>query len=88
MPYIKIEKRDKYIKVLKELDMIEECVDDVGELNFMITTLCYKYLNREGKSYKAFNDIIGVLECSKLEFYRRQVSDYEEYKRTKNGDVS
>jgi len=33
------------------------------------------------------NEVIGVLECAKLELYRRVAAPYEERKRIENGEV-
>jgi hypothetical protein len=83
MPYIKKgarlvldEHRDKYKGVV-----------NVGELNYIVTTECHKYLERCGQSYRTYNDIIGVLECAKLELYRRFVGPYEDTKINENGDI-
>ena len=63
-----------------------------GELNFVITKACPRYLrNLEGPGrklgYQDFNDVIGALECAKMEIYRRMISPYEDVKKTENGDV-
>lgn len=59
-----------------------------GELNFQLTTLCLKYLDQNGgTSYARINDIIGALECAKMEFYRRLAAPYEDTKIATNGDV-
>ena len=84
MPYI--------IKQLrKELeDGIYKCcmnIRNVGCLNYTITRLLIDYLNYKGKSYTTFNSLIGVLECAKLELYRRMVAPYEDKKKAENGDV-
>lgn len=60
---------------------------NVGELNYVITGLCNRYVDTFDASYKIYNDIIGVLECAKQEFYRRAVSPYEDNKIKENGDV-
>lgn len=57
-----------------------------GELNYAITALCLSYLDSE-PNYTDYNELIGVLECVKLELYRRTVSAYEDCKRVENGDV-
>lgn len=57
-----------------------------GELNYKITTMCLQYLGKL-PSYADFNAVIGVLECCKLEFYRRAVAPYEDTKVAQNGDV-
>lgn len=63
-----------------------------GELNYVITKACLRYLrNIEGPGrklgYQDFNDVIGALECAKMEIYRRMISPYEDVKKTENGDV-
>jgi len=67
-------------------------IETEGELNYLITKICVKYLYKNNMimnkiNYKRLNDIIGVLECAKLEFYRRMVSPYEDTKCKENGDV-
>ncbi len=78
-----------YIKLLRRKDMTEFDVPPLtpGELNFLITHQCIKYLGVNGLSYKTINDIIGALECAKIEFYRRKVAEYEDSKIIQNGDV-
>ena len=59
-----------------------------GELNFAITSLLLDYIEDvRGKSYEAYNEVVGVLESVKLELYRRAVAPYEEEKAEVNGDV-
>jgi hypothetical protein len=60
--------------------------DTPGELNFAITQLLLNYLDG-GMSYTAINEVIGVLECAKLELYRRVAAPYEDKKKEENGDV-
>lgn len=80
MPYINQERR---------FNLTEGGIEPVnsGELNYLITTLCDKYLNEKGVSYSNMNDIVGALECAKLEFYRRIAEPYEDVKRLQNGEV-
>ena len=81
MPYIAdFERRDK-------LDDGLEAPKNAGELNFKITKLLDNYLYHHGLSYSTINEIVGVMECAKLEFYRRIASPYEEKKIRENGDV-
>lgn len=60
-----------------------------GTLNYIITRLCdYWCRDFSGEAnYEKYNAVIGVLECAKLELYRRQVAAYEEKKCLLNGDV-
>lgn len=58
-----------------------------GGLNYAITQVINSYIGLRGLSYQTINDVIGVLECAKLEAYRRIAVDYEDQKREENGDV-
>lgn len=58
-----------------------------GELNFVITKVLDDYLDSPGLSYRRINEVIGVLECAKLELYRRIAAPYEDGKMAENGDV-
>lgn len=87
MPYIKMEDRGKYDEVLGEListlkSLPVERID--GELNYVITRIL-----KESYPLRYFNlnRAMGVLECVKLEFYRRVVAPYEDIKIKESGDV-
>lgn len=79
MPYVKWEQRD-------ELDM-GAVPNDVGELNYTLTTQVLRFLGPVTISYKGINEAIGALECAKLELYRRLAAPYEDEKIKQNGDV-
>lgn len=57
-----------------------------GELNFQLTGLIDGYL-AGNLNYQAINDVVGALECAKLEVYRRIAAPYEDQKIVLNGDV-
>ncbi len=57
-----------------------------GELNYCITKLIDAYLAR-AVNYSRINEVVGVLECAKLELYRRLAAPYEDIKIRRNGDV-
>jgi len=57
-----------------------------GELNYVITMMLQRYVGHQ-HGYTFYNEVIGVLECVKQEFYRRLVVPYEEKKKEENGDV-
>lgn len=69
------------------LDYREDSPQDSGEFNYVITSYIQKYIRNKGLSYKTINDILGALEGSKLEFYRRVAAPYEDTKKEENGDV-
>ena len=96
MPYIKKEKREIVNTQLGYLiDAVVEASEDKnvlpGVLNYCITVLiksAYKNTTPGSKlSYADHNAVIGVLECAKQEFYRRNTSPYEDEKVVENGDV-
>lgn len=58
-----------------------------GDLNFMITVAVNAYIAGHNLSYTTINDVVGVLECAKLEMYRRLAAPYEDKKIVENGDV-
>jgi hypothetical protein len=62
-------------------------VETPGELNYKITIDINEYLQHHGVSYTKINEVIGVLECAKLELYRRIAAPYEDKKKEENGDV-
>ena len=83
MPYIKKERRDDFLDCIVLSDKIES----PGELNYVITSVVKSYLDRKGIKYDTINEVVGVLECAKLELYRRISSPYEDTKIKENGDV-
>lgn len=93
MPYIKKSDRDKISKgrdrefVDDPIMMLRLVIDTEGDLNYTITRICHEYLKNKGEKYSTYNTIIGVLECAKLELYRRKCLPYENLKIAENGDV-
>jgi len=82
-----MEDRKKYEEVLEKLiNLLKsqpiERID--GELNYVITRIL-----KESYPLRYFNlnRAMGVLECAKLEFYRRVVAPYEDIKIKESGDV-
>lgn len=80
MPYINEERRELVSHL--GLDVAEE-----GDVNYLITSIIDEWLDREGLSYASINAAIGILECAKLELYRRIAAPYEDEKLEANGDV-
>lgn len=80
MPYIPQERRDRWqIRLPDDLP--------AGDLNYIITNVLIQHVEQQGTSYRVINEIIGVLECAKLEMYRRLAAPYEDSKIAENGDV-
>ena len=83
MPYIKQEQRRDIQSLAEKLAGL---CDTPGKLNFAVSVILLKMLSFD-MSYDILNGFIGVLECIKLEFYRRIVSPYEDQKMEINGDI-
>ena len=91
MPYV-----DQYYKTLVDFaieNIVRQIEDFVpenkrsGVANYVITQMTNKLYNSPESGYNEYNNAIGVLECAKLELYRRVVSPYEDKKKEGNGDV-
>ena len=84
MPYIDKEDRKKFDDLI---DALSPHIYTAGELNYVLTRIAHEYFSIGPKNYGALNEIIGAVECMKLEFVRRVVSPYEDKKAESNGDV-
>lgn len=84
MPYIEQKQRDQISAEGVHCIEPENC----GELNYCITMLIHDYLLDREVRYKYINEVIGVLECAKLELYRQVAAPYENKKKLTNGAIS
>lgn len=88
MPYIHKSQRKLVDKLLdKVIGIVVRTYPNPGMLNYCITRLIHKYLYGE-LSYRSLNEVDGVLDCVKSEFYRQVVAPYEDKKKLENGPVS
>lgn len=85
MPYIKLAARNRFENLLHQV--VQTMPSDAGELNYFISRIIDTYIQIKGKNYANLNEVIGVLECVKQEYYRRIVSVYEDEKLKTAGDV-
>lgn len=88
MPYLPQSLRQEIECSLRK-DTLYFCPENVGELNFIISTLCHNYIRDQGQvvRYKTLNDCIGALECAKLELYRVVGGPLEDVRMEQNGPV-
>jgi hypothetical protein len=87
LPYIKASNRNKYEKILKALVEILKALppEEIdGELNYVVTKILKEIYPLR---YFHINKAIGVLECIKLEYFRRVAAPYEDLKIKEAGDV-
>ena len=93
MPYIKNEEREKYLKHINKLAKKvnayadENATSRAGQLNYIISKLLLETYREFLPNYTDFNEIIGILECAKLEMYRKMTAPYEDVKEQENGCV-
>lgn len=95
MPYIIKELREQIepelealVQKLRRMEEFNSNNGRAGILNYTITSLidsCYGPLS--DAKYKDYNEAIGMLECCKLEFYRKAAAPYEDLKERENGKV-
>lgn len=79
MPYIPPKRRLNLLPAAK--------VENIGELNFLMTQLAIKFIKDYGLNYDKINAVMGCFTCASLEFYDRVARPYEDKKIKKNGDV-
>jgi len=85
MPYITEERRE-FLANATEAEIAAEELS-AGDMNYLISTLLDEWIAEKGLGYASINEAIGVLECAKLELYRRVAAPYEDNKKEQNGDV-
>ncbi len=92
MPYISQDYRKELIPLMDALaDKINEIHNrhpeqtKDGLLNYSVTEILNKTF--PDPRYTDFNEIIGFLECCKLEYYRKRAAGYEDKKEIENGAV-
>jgi hypothetical protein len=84
MPYIKQDARHIFESHINNLATDAE---NAGDLNYIITKMLHLYLKKKGLRYANCNEVIGALECCKLEMYRVLVGRYEDDKIIENSGV-
>lgn len=87
MPYIERKSRAKWKSVIEAVkrEVSKLKANEIeGELNYLITSILHGTYRPK---YFSYNRAIGLLECIKLEFYRKKVAKYEDKKEKENGPV-
>jgi len=89
MPYIHKDDRVFYDPIIEMLNhQVAQSDYNPGVLNYIISKLIWEVF-KKSPCYTTANELMGVLECAKLEFYRRQIAPYEDTKihNPDNGDL-
>ena len=92
MPYIKQNFRNELYPMI---DALANKINEIhqknpsqtkdGLLNFAVTELLNECF--PDARYTDFNEIVGFLECCKMEYYRKKIAPYEDLKENENGPV-
>lgn len=87
MPYIKSTDREPFEPGIQSLlNALGESPQFEGKLNYIISRLIDGLCDKN-RGYAQINRIVGVLDCTKMEFYRRIAVRYEDQVRDTNGEV-
>ena len=91
-PYIEQDAREPIDIVLDQLE--SPIVNTIGDVNYILSSICKRWIDGRlwGEaglvpSYQDINEVVGVLECVKQEFYDMVARPYEDQKRVERGDV-
>lgn len=86
MPYIDPEARPAIDAAVADMQVDNL---DAGELNYLISVICDRWATRNEtfRYEESILDVVGTLECVKLEFYRKCAAAYEDGKERANGTV-
>ena len=87
MPYIVPERRQKFDKHIRALfEELEINKFHPGDINYCFSQIIWGIFFLDS-SYNTANELLGILEAVKLEFYRRRVAVLEDSKIKSNGDL-
>lgn len=89
MPYVNKEAKERMAEnLLGADDHFYPDPKNIGELNFVITSIVTEYMERQPKfNYETLNGVYGAMQLAAAEFKRRLIDPYEDTKIAENGDV-
>ena len=90
MPYIIPADRIQFDPKIKEVISVitnnGSSKAKVGDINYVFSKIIWELFDKN-PSYTLGNDLMGVLEGVRSEFYRRKLGPYEDQKMKENGDI-
>lgn len=86
MPYILPERREEIDQEILDMGVCWT-PQNAGDMNFLISEFINGYFKEKGLNYANLNEMIGMLECAKLELYRVLGAPYEDKKAEENSPV-
>ena len=86
MPYIPQKRRSE---INNELTIVGDqfLPQNAGDLNYLVSQFIDNFLVEKGLRYAHINEMIGALDCCKMELYRLIAEPYEDDVMEKNGKV-
>lgn len=89
MPYIKRQDRAQYQELIAKLaaTIPQDPKARAGHFNYVVSLLIEKTYGTKMR-YADHNEVVGVLHCIALEFYRRKTAPYEDIKIQEEGDLA
>lgn len=96
MPYISQKNRqqldqhiDDFISQINYTFKDSNFFEKGGVANYIITRILLNFLKCGSKwSYAKLSQVVGTLECAKMEITRRLIDKYEDEKIKENGDLN
>jgi len=91
LPYIRDEFRRKIDQHFHDYGLNHFTPRNGAEMNYIVCTLVRNFLGlhpeiEKNIAYSQIQEMIGALECAKMELYRRIAVPYEDQKIDENGD--
>lgn len=89
MPYIMKADRERFDPLISALaDEIKDGMSTGAcDLSYILTKICDAYVERRGKNYASVAEVIGGLECVKMEYGRRVLEPLLDDRKGVHGDV-
>lgn len=86
MPYITQYRRGE-IDIELVAERLNWTPSNAGDFNFVVSTFIANYIRANGLKYANVNEMIGALECAKMELNRVIIGPYEDIKIAENSGV-
>lgn len=85
MPYVSPDAR---MRLWQQMNGQPPIPETAGELTYILYITATHYLATKGNKYQTHAEVLGALDATSKEYYRRKVAPYEDKKIEENGDVS
>lgn len=88
MPYIATDRREKLKEpLLGLLRSLTSLGPSPGDVNYCVSVILKTFYDPAKHSYHGLNTAIGIVECAKMELYRKLAAPYEDTKEEQNGKL-